>query len=101
MLLVGALCLAAPALAKLAMDKKPPDRTSSRPERGGLRVLPSGPFRLECSQFGQTIIAGEDFRQLRTGFPFTGWLSAQGPGNRGRVMVVPLGDGATTCVLSP
>jgi hypothetical protein len=99
LLTLGTLCLAGPASARLARDAKPGGRSGALPETGGHRLLPSGPFRLECSQFGQTIIAGQGLARLSTPFPLFGWLSFQRPGG-GRVMVLPLGDGATTCVVS-
>jgi hypothetical protein len=99
LLALGALSLVSPASSKLARDAKPGDRSGAPPETGGHRLLPLGPFRLECSQFGQTIIAGQGLTRLSTPFPLFGWLSFQRPGG-GRVMVLPLGDGATTCVVS-
>jgi hypothetical protein len=100
LLALGALSLVSPASAKLARSTTPGDRGGSAPETGGHHVLPSGPFHLECSQFGQTIIAGQGLEHLSLAFPLLGWLSFQRPGRDGRVMVLPLGDGATTCVVS-
>ena len=100
LLALGALSLASPASAKLERDTKPGGRADPSPETGGHHVLPSGPFRLECSQFGQTVIAGQGLGHLSVGFPLFGWLSFQRPGRGGQVMVLPLGDGATTCVVS-
>ena len=100
LLALAALSLVSPAFPKLARDTKPGGRTDPLPETGGHHVLPSGPFHLECSQFGQTVIAGQGLGHLSVGFPLFGWLSFQRPGQGGRVIVLPLGDGATTCVVS-
>ncbi len=100
LLALGAFALVSPASSKLERNTKPADKADPLPETGGHPILPKGPFRLQCSQFGQTIIAGQGLEHLSVGFPLFGWLSFQPPGRGGRVMVLPLGDGATTCVVS-
>jgi hypothetical protein len=100
LLVLGALSLVSPASSKLERDTKPADSAGPAPDTGGHHVLPSAPFRLECSQFGHTIIAGQGLEHLRVAFPLVGWLSFQRPGRGGQEMVLPLGDGVTTCVVS-
>ena len=60
-----------------------------------------GAVHVACTQQGVTIVEGRAARHLAVS-PLTviGALSFQAPGEHGRTLVIPFGDGRTTCVLS-
>jgi hypothetical protein len=96
------LTLSAIASATVVRDGKTATNANPGVEAGGHRVLPSGPTHLACTQFGMTIATGRGLTQLATpSWNLFGALSFQRPGDRGRTMIMPLGDGSVTCIISP
>jgi hypothetical protein len=99
---VCVLLLAGPAAATV-VQRSASDKPAAppAPETGGSPVVPSGPVHVACTQQGVTIVEGEQVRHLAVS-PLTviGALSFQAPGEHGRTLVIPFGDGRTTCVLS-
>ena len=99
---VCALLLAGPAAATVVQRSASDEPVAPAvPETGGSPVVPSGPVHVACMQQGVTIVEGEQVRHLVVS-PLTviGALSFQAPGEHGRTLVIPFGDGRTTCVLS-
>jgi 17 kDa outer membrane surface antigen len=101
--LAGAcLLLAAPASATV-VQRSASDKPAALPvpETGGSPVVPSGPVHVACTQRGVTVVEGDQVKHLAVS-PLTviGALSFQTPGAHGRTLVIPFGDGRTTCVLS-
>ena len=96
------LLLAGPAAATV-VQRSASDKPVAPPvpETGGSPVVPSGPVHVACTQQGVTIVEGEQVKHLAVS-PLTviGALSFQAPGEHGRTLVIPFGDGRTTCVLS-
>ena len=76
-------------------------RDDSVPETGGHRVIPPGPLHLKCTQFGREIAEGRQLERLAVSpSNVLGWFSFQRRGDRGRTIIMPVGDGLTTCTLS-
>lgn len=102
----GFLCAAAlltvlaPAQARIVRDGKPGGDEAAKP--GGYHVMPGGLVHLQCAQFGSVIL---DVRNAGgAAAPVYGVMSSLSflrPGERNRTTVLPLGDGMTTCVISP
>jgi hypothetical protein len=103
----GFLCAAAalaaalaPAQARIVRDGKPGGDEPA--QAGGHHVVPGGLVHLQCAQFGAVIL---DVRNAGgTAAPVYGVMSSLSflrPGERARTTVLPLGDGMTTCVISP
>jgi hypothetical protein len=96
--------LAGGAAAKVETEPRseksgPPE---SAAETGGHRLIDPGPFRLSCQQDGVTIAEASGVEHIAV--PPTsliGALSFRQRGNRRSSIVLPLGDGFTTCALSP
>ena len=96
-----ALLLAGSASATVVQRSTSDKPRPAVPETGGDRVVPSGPVHVACTQHGVTIVEGDQVKHLSVS-PLTaiGALSFQAPGEHGRTLVIPFGDGRTTCVLS-
>lgn len=103
-LLIGAcaLPLAGPAPAAVVLESKSGDDAAGGVlDRGGLPVIPSGPLRLTCTQYGVKI-ADERLRNVAVSpLNAIGWLSFEQEGGHGRSILLPFGDGGTACLLSP
>jgi hypothetical protein len=96
-----ALLLAAGASATVVQRSSSDKPAAAVPETGGNPVVPSGAVHVACTQFGVTIVEGDQVRHLAVSpLSVIGALSFQAPGGLGRTVVLPFGDGMTTCVLT-
>jgi hypothetical protein len=95
------LLLAGPASATVVQRSASDKPAAAVPETGGNPVVPSGAVHVACTQLGVTIVEGDQVRHLAL-LPLSviGSLSFQAPGGLGRTLVLPFGDGTTTCVLT-
>ena len=97
-----ALLLAGPASATV-VQRSSSDKPAAgpTPETGGNPVVPSGALHVACTQYGVTVVEGDQVRHLAVSpLSVIGALSFQAPGGLGRTLVIPFGDGRTTCVLT-
>jgi hypothetical protein len=105
MALIGACILPLPAGAAVVQERSSGAATSggdTAPETGGHPVVPSGPMRFECLQFGVRIADERRIAQIAVSpYNVIGWLSARRQGDGRRIIVMPMnGDGSVTCILS-
>ena len=97
LLTLGAVALVRPVSAKLTLDARP--APGVLPETGGQRVRPPRPFHLEHGQLGRITVTCQGPERLGMVPSLGGWLPVQRFGWGGQMM--PFGDGAFTCVVSP
>lgn len=98
--LVGAYALPAaiPAPAAVVLDAA---SGGAGADAGGLPIVPSGPLRLTCTQYGAKI-ADERVRDIAVSpLNAIGWLSFEQGRGSGRSILLPFGDGGTSCLISP
>lgn len=104
MALIGACALPFPVGAAVVQEPSPGAAASgdAAPETGGHPVIPSGPMRFECLQFGVRIADERRLAQIAVSpYNVIGWLSARRQGDGRRIIVMPMSDdGSVTCILS-
>jgi surface antigen len=107
LLVVASITILLAGGASAKVETEPPAARSERSaegaaETGGHPLIAPGPFRLACLQDGVRIAEGRGLDQIAIPpSSLIGALSFRRSGARSRSIIVPLGDGLTTCVLSP
>jgi hypothetical protein len=90
------------AQAKVVRDTHSGATDAPAVESGGHRLLPRGKTHISCSQFGNELYDLRGATQLGvSSWSLIGGLSFQRRGDTGRTVILPLGDGITTCTVSP
>jgi hypothetical protein len=75
--------------------------TDPQAETGGHPIIAPGPFQLACSQNGTKVVEGRKLDHLAVPpSSLIGALSFRQAGEGGQVLILPMADGITTCVLS-
>jgi hypothetical protein len=99
---IGAVLLSGGAFAKVEREHGNAIRADEPAiEVGGNPVVSAGPFHLSCSQFGLNVVEVQRADRLAISpLSIIGALSFSRFGDRTRNIVLPLGDGVTTCVLA-
>jgi hypothetical protein len=70
-------------------------------ETGGHPIIAPGPFQLACSQNGTKVVEGQKLDHIAVPpSSLIGALSFRQAGEGGQVLILPMADGITTCVLS-
>ena len=101
LLAMSLLLLSCPAIAKVVQERGSKEHHSEPAvDVGGHRIVPSGPMRLSCTQFGVQIVEGRRVDSIAVSpLSVIQWLSFRQPGARGQTVIMPFGSD-TTCVLA-